>query len=46
MTENKPKIEGKPRFPPSSGRNAGPYKKEFIAKVVGLVENHTFDIGT
>jgi hypothetical protein len=34
-TENNPKIEVKLRFPPSSGRNAGPAKEEFITKVVG-----------
>jgi hypothetical protein len=43
MTETKPKIEGK-RHPRRPARNAGPARKEFITKVLGLV-SHTFDIG-
>jgi hypothetical protein len=43
MTENKPKIEGKPRFCGRPTRNPGPAKKEFVTKVVGL-ETHTFGI--
>jgi hypothetical protein len=36
-------IKGKPRFPRRPQRNAGPAKKEFVTKVVGL-KTHTFDI--
>jgi hypothetical protein len=36
MTENKPKIEGKPRYCRRPARNVGPAKKEFVTKVVGL----------
>jgi hypothetical protein len=45
MTENKPKIEVKPRFCGKPARNARPSKKEFITQVEGL-ETHTFDIGS
>jgi hypothetical protein len=45
MTENKHKTEGNPRFCGRPARNAGPVKKEFVTKVVGL-ETHTFDIGS
>jgi hypothetical protein len=43
MTENKPKIEGKPMIFGKPTQNVGPAKKEFRTKVVGL-ETHTFDI--
>ena len=43
MTEATPKIEGAKKFHRST-RAAGPIKKEFITKVLGL-ESHTFDIG-
>jgi hypothetical protein len=42
MTENKPKIEGK-HHSRRPARNAGPARKEFLTKVLGL-ESHTFDI--
>ena len=44
MTENKPKIKGKPMFPCRPTRNLGLTKKEFVTRVVGL-ETHTFNIG-
>jgi hypothetical protein len=43
MSESKPKVEGKPRFPWRPARNVVVTGKEFITKVVGL-ETHTFDI--
>jgi hypothetical protein len=43
MTETKPKIEGK-SHPTRLARNAGPARKEFVTKILGL-ESHTFDIG-
>jgi hypothetical protein len=43
MTENKSKTEGKPRFCGRPTRNAGPAKKVFVTKLLGL-ETHTFDI--
>jgi hypothetical protein len=42
-----PKVEGggKRNFQKSAGtRNAGPTRKEYVTKVVGL-ESHTFNIG-
>jgi hypothetical protein len=42
-----PKVEGggKRNFQKSAGaRNAGPTRKEYVMKVVGL-ESHTFDVG-
>ncbi len=39
-----PKDEGKKNFPRKPARYAGPAKKEFVTKVVGL-ESHTFDVG-
>ncbi len=43
MSEATPKIERAKKFRRST-RAAGPIKKEFITKVLGL-EGHTFDIG-
>jgi hypothetical protein len=43
MIETKPKIEGK-HHSRRPARNAGPARKEFLTKVLGL-ESHTFDIG-
>ena len=43
MSEATPKIEGAKKFRRST-RAAGPIKKEFVTKVLGL-EGHTFDIG-
>jgi hypothetical protein len=43
MTETKPKIEVK-HHPRRPARNAGPARKEFVAKALRL-ESHTFDIG-
>jgi hypothetical protein len=42
MLEATPKIEGAKKFRRST-RAAGPIKKEFVTKVLGL-EGHTFDI--
>jgi hypothetical protein len=42
MTEIKPKIEGK-HHSRRPARNAGPARKEFLTKVLGL-ESHTFNI--
>jgi hypothetical protein len=42
MSEATPKIEGAKKFCRST-RAAGPIKKEFVTKVLGL-EGHTFDI--
>ena len=44
MTETKPKIERK-RHSKRPARNAGPARKQFVTKVLGL-ESHTFDIGS
>jgi hypothetical protein len=44
VTKSKLKIKGKPRFPHRPPQNAGPAKREFVTKVVGL-QTHTFDIG-
>ncbi len=43
MTETNPKIEGKHHSRRPAG-NAGPTRKEFLTKVLGL-ESHTFNIG-
>jgi hypothetical protein len=43
MSDTTPKIEGAKKFCRST-RAAGPIKKDFITKVLGL-EGHTFDIG-
>jgi hypothetical protein len=43
MLEATPKIKGGQKFRRST-RAAGPIKKEFVTKVLGL-EGHTFDIG-
>ncbi len=43
MSDTKPKIEGAKKFC-RPARAAGPTKKEFLTKVLGL-ESHTFDIG-
>ncbi len=43
MSEATPKIEGAKKFRRSTWA-AGPIKKEFVTKVLGL-EGHTFDIG-
>ncbi len=43
MTETNPKNEAK-RHSRRPARNAGPVRKEFLTKVLGL-ESHTFDIG-
>jgi hypothetical protein len=43
MLEAKPKIEGAKKFRRPT-RAAGPTKKEFVTKVLGL-ESHTFNIG-
>ncbi len=43
MLEAKPKIEGAKKFR-RPARAAGPTKKEFVTKVLGL-KSHTFDIG-
>ena len=47
MSALPPKIKGggKRNFQKGAGaRNAGPTRKEYVTKVVGL-ESHTFDIG-
>ncbi len=43
MSDVKPKIEGARKYC-RPARAAGPTKKEFSTKVLGL-ETHTFDIG-
>jgi hypothetical protein len=43
MLEAKPKIEGTKKYR-RPARAAGPIKKEFVTKVLGL-KSHTFDIG-
>jgi hypothetical protein len=43
MTETKPKIEGE-HHSRRLARNAGPARKEFLTKLLGL-ESHTIDIG-
>ncbi len=43
MSEDKPKIEGAKKFRRPT-RAAGPTKKEFVTKILGL-KSHTFDIG-
>jgi hypothetical protein len=43
MTETKPKIEGK-RHSRRPARNAGPARKKFLTKLLGL-ESHTINIG-
>jgi len=45
MSDRKPKVEGRQRFPRRPTRNVGLTKKEFAMKAVGL-ETHTFDIGS
>jgi hypothetical protein len=43
MSEVKPKIEGAEKLRRPT-RAAGPTKKEFVTKILGL-KSHTFDIG-